>query len=88
MRSRNYFLIRAIILFIGSLLSLFFFPLMPLFNENISYDPSLLGMGLFASIALLVVGFINYNLYKSDLDVEKAKDRKIQSLEKELKKDK
>jgi hypothetical protein len=46
MRSRNYHLIRAIILFIGSLLSLFFFPLMPLFNKNISYDPSLLGMAM------------------------------------------
>ena len=85
MRSRQYLLIRAIVLFVGSILSLVGFPLMPFITGNGSYDRALLGMGIFAFVVFLIVGFYNYHLYKSDLESEKAKDRKIESLEKELK---
>lgn len=85
MRSRQHLLIRAIVLFVGSILSLVGFPLMPFITGTVSYDPALLGMGIFAFLVFLIVGFYNYNLYKSDLESEKAKDRKIESLEKKLK---
>ncbi|MCR3907127.1 MAG: hypothetical protein NUK62_08905 [Tenericutes bacterium] len=69
----------------GSILSLVGFPLIPFITGTGSYDLALLGMGIFAFIVFLIVGFYNYNLHKSNLESEKTKDRKIESLEKELK---
>ena len=85
MRSRQHHLFRAWLLFIFAGLCLILLPVFSFFTENLTLGQGI-GMGLFAALIFSIVGFINYSMYKSDLDADRYKDRRIESLEKELQK--
>lgn len=85
MRTRHYLLFRAWLLFIFAGLCFILLPLFSFFTENLTLFQGI-GMGLIAAFLFGFVGFINYAMYKSDLDQERYKDRKIETLEKELQK--
>ncbi|HAX03057.1 MAG: hypothetical protein A2Y45_06455 [Tenericutes bacterium GWC2_34_14] len=85
MRTRDHHKVRGITLIVLSIVALIGFPIMSFFVENMTLGQGI-GMGLFSGLLFFIIGFINYSMYKSDLDIEKAKDDRIKDLERELKK--
>jgi hypothetical protein len=58
---------------------------MSVITDNLKLGEGI-GMGLFASVFVFIVGWINYHIYLEDNQRIKEKDERIRSLEKELKK--
>lgn len=87
-RTRGEFLFRTIILFTMAIIVPIILIVTSIINPEQFKIGQAIGFSVFAAVLFVIVGLINLSFYNRDKNAEEEKDKRIQQLEEQLKREK